>query len=149
MVYRFVCLFFILIVPNISIVAQIVINEMMQSNIDCLMDDKNDFPDSWIELYNNSEHDINLHNFRLGISKKINETWAIPDTIIKSQGFLLIYCDKEKDASNNYHAPFRLDSGNNTCVYLFEGTKCIDCVEGLNRQPAPNIAYGRETHENT
>lgn len=130
---------------SLSFSAQVVINEMMQSNIDCLMDDKNDFPDSWIELYNNSEHDIELHNFRLGISKNLNEIWAIPDTIIKSRGFLLIYCDKEKDASYKYHAPFRLDSGNNTCIYLYEGTKCIDSVEGLKRQPAPNIAYGRKS----
>ena len=28
------------------------INELMQSNIDCVMDDINEFPDSWVELYN-------------------------------------------------------------------------------------------------
>ena len=32
--------------------AQLVINEIMQSNIDCVMDDINEFPDSWVELYN-------------------------------------------------------------------------------------------------
>jgi hypothetical protein len=32
--------------------AQLVINEMMQSNVDCVMDDANEFPDSWVELYN-------------------------------------------------------------------------------------------------
>ena len=30
----------------------LIINELMQSNIDCWMDDLNDFPDSWVELYN-------------------------------------------------------------------------------------------------
>ena len=30
--------------------AQVVINELMQSNIDCVMDDLNEFPDSWVEL---------------------------------------------------------------------------------------------------
>jgi len=31
---------------------KLVINELMQSNIDCIMDDLNEFPDSWVELYN-------------------------------------------------------------------------------------------------
>ena len=30
--------------------AQLIINEVMQSNIDCMMDDLNEFPDSWVEL---------------------------------------------------------------------------------------------------
>ena len=30
--------------------AQLIINELMQSNIDCVMDDINEFPDSWVEL---------------------------------------------------------------------------------------------------
>jgi hypothetical protein len=34
--------------------AQLVINELMQSNVDCLMDDQKEFPDSWVELYNTS-----------------------------------------------------------------------------------------------
>ena len=33
---------------------KLVINELMQSNIDCIMDDLHEFPDSWVELYNNS-----------------------------------------------------------------------------------------------
>ena len=33
-----------------SLRAQVVINELMQSNVDCIMDDLDDFPDSWVEL---------------------------------------------------------------------------------------------------
>ena len=45
--------------------AQLVINELMQSNIDCIMDDLNDFPDSWVELYNTSSTGVNLSNYKL------------------------------------------------------------------------------------
>ena len=31
-----------------SVQAQVVINELMQSNIDCIMDDLVEFPDSWV-----------------------------------------------------------------------------------------------------
>ena len=39
---------------------QLRINELMQSNIDCIMDDLNDFPDSWVELYNSGTTSVDL-----------------------------------------------------------------------------------------
>ena len=33
-----------------SVNGQVVISEIMQSNIDCIMDDMNEFPDSWVEI---------------------------------------------------------------------------------------------------
>ena len=39
--------------------AQLIINELMQSNIDCIMDDINEFPDSWVELYNSGTTAVN------------------------------------------------------------------------------------------
>ena len=42
------------------------INELMQSNIDCIMDDLNDFPDSWVELYNPSVTAVNLQDYKIG-----------------------------------------------------------------------------------
>ena len=46
--------------------AQLVINEFMQSNIDCIMDDLNEFPDSWVELYNPGDANIFLNKYKLG-----------------------------------------------------------------------------------
>jgi hypothetical protein len=40
--------------------AQLVINELMQSNVDCIMDDLNDYPDSWVELYNAGDASVSL-----------------------------------------------------------------------------------------
>ena len=51
----------------------LVINELMQSNIDCVMDDRNEFPDSWVELYNNSGETVALKDYRLGIGTKSDE----------------------------------------------------------------------------
>lgn len=45
--------------------AQLVINEIMQSNVECIMDDIKEFPDSWVELYNPTDVDINLRTIRL------------------------------------------------------------------------------------
>ena len=47
--------------------AQLIINEVMQSNIDCIMDDLNEFPDSWVELYNSGDQTVNLQDYKLGL----------------------------------------------------------------------------------
>ncbi len=121
--------------------AQLVINEIMQSNIDCIMDDLNEFPDSWVELYNSSEEPVNLKDYRIGDSEKADEAWQLPNKTVNGLGYALIYCDKE---GKNLHTDFRLESGKGGMVYLFKGGTVVDQLTGIKKQPAPNIAYGRK-----
>ena len=121
--------------------AQIVINELMQSNVDCIMDDLNDFPDSWVELYNAGDVAVSLNGYRLGISDQSDEIWRLPDVSIAPRQYALVYCDK---AAKLMHTSFRLESGKGCNVYLFYGSEVIDKVTDLPKQPAPNIAYGRK-----
>ena len=118
----------------------LIINELMQSNIDCTMDDLNDFPDSWVEIFNPTTETINLKDYRLGISNKANEAWQLPQKTIASHRYAVVYCDKVGDGM---HASFRLDSGKGT-IYLFKGNDVVDQMS-VKKQPAPNIAYGRKT----
>lgn len=122
--------------------AQLVINELMQSNIDCIMDDLNQFPDSWVELYNTGNTPVNLSNYQLGISSDPTTAWQLPSKTINSHEFIVVYCDKE---ATGLHTDFRLESGKGGAVYLFRNKQATDQVTGLQKQPAPNIAYGRET----
>ena len=120
----------------------LVVNELMQSNVDEIMDDLNEFPDSWVEVYNLGPETANLVNYKIGITPNPNEAWELPAYAIPAGGYAIIYCDKE---SQGMHTNFRLDSGKDSQVYLFMGGSIIDQVEGLPKQPAPNIAYGRQT----
>ena len=122
--------------------AQLKINELMQSNIDCIMDDLNDFPDSWVELYNDSQTSIDLRDYKLGLTDNAAEAWPLPIQRVDGKQYVLIYCDKVGDG---LHTDFRLDSGKGSSVYLFQGDKVIDKVKDLKKQPSPNIAYGRKT----
>lgn len=125
--------------------AQVVINELMQSNIDCIMDDLNEFPDSWVELYNSGDAIVNLKDYKLVCINKDEERgeYQLPSYQLAPGGFKLVYCDKY-DGSKSWHAPFRLESAKDGSVYLYKGAEIVDQVEKLKKQPAPNIAYGRK-----
>lgn len=125
-----------------SINAQtLVINEIMQSNIDCVMDDLNQFPDSWVELYNPTSNTINLYGYKIGTKDKASKAWELPNKTIEPNEYILIYCDKEE---SDMHTDFRLESGKGCNVYLFKGDEIVDQIVDLKKQPAPNVAYGRK-----
>lgn len=126
----------------VSTMAQVIINELMQSNIDCVMDDINEFPDSWVELYNSGTTAVNLNTLSISDENDPNKAWPLPNKTLQPGSYILVYCDKEEQG---LHTPFRLESGKGCAVYLFSNGELIDKVEGLKKQPSPNIAYGRKT----
>ena len=130
---------------SMSAQGQLIINELMQSNIDCIMDDLNDFPDSWVELYNSGTTSINLNNYKIGKDNQEAKAWQLPDKTIGAKEHVVIFCDKEE---TGLHTDFRLESGKGGEVWLFKGGEVVDKVTGLKKQPAPNIAYGRKTDAN-
>lgn len=119
---------------------QLIINELMQSNIDCIMDDLNDFPDSWVELYNKGDKDVNLGDYSIGDNKDAATAWKLPAQTVKAGGYVIVYCDK---VGEGLHTDFRLESGKDGKVYLFLNGKEAEKLTKMSKQPAPNIAYGR------
>lgn len=117
----------------------LVINEIMQSNVECLMVD-NDYPDSWVELYNPSEVEVSLGGYSIGEHADGTDAWPLENSAsIPAWGHLVIYCDKKAEGLNT---DFRLDSGKGE-LYLFDaGGRIIDQLI-YEKMPAPNIAFGR------
>ena len=120
----------------------LMLNELMQSNIDCVMDDLKDYPDSWVELYNGGSAAVNLNRYSLGITSNATEAWTLPDKVLSPNSRILVYCDK---AGDGLHTNFRLESGKGCAVYLFCDGQIVDQLSGLKKQPAPNIGYGRSS----
>ena len=125
----------------------LVINELMQSNVDCIMDDLNDFPDSWVELFNPTDAAINLQDYMIGTKNKVSKAWQLPNETVAAKGYVVIYCDKAggDEGVTALHTDFRLESGKSGNVYLFKNGEIVDKLENMAKQPAPNIGYGRET----
>lgn len=133
----------LLVMATMSANAQLVINELMQSNVECIMDDIHEFPDSWVELYNSGTTAVNLQNYKIGTKNKANKAWQLPDSIIAPKGHVIIYCDKEARTDKRLHTDFRLESDKVGNLYLFQGSAIVNSVEGIPMMPAPDIAYGR------
>ena len=130
--------------------AQLVINEIMQSNVECIMDDIKEFPDSWVELYNPTDADINLKDYKIGTKLKESKAWQLPEKTVAAKGFVIVYCDKEGKEDNRLHADFRLESGKGCVVYLFTNKEIVDSLpyvdnKPLVKMPAPDVAFGRKT----
>lgn len=123
-----------------TVKAQLVINEVMQSNIDCIMDDINEFPDSWVELYNAGESFVNTGSYSLGLTDNPEEAYRLPNVSLPPKAFFLVYCDKE---GSGMHTDFRLESGKGGNIYLFNGGNVADSYVEMKKMPAPNISYGR------
>ncbi|MDE5841301.1 MAG: CotH kinase family protein [Muribaculaceae bacterium] len=121
---------------------QLIINEIMQSNIDCIMDDMNEFPDSWVELYNSGEEAVQLSDYLIGKNEKSGKAYRLPAGTVDPGQYAIVYCDK---VDSGMHASFRLESGNGGGVWLFKGSETVDILTDLKKQPSPNIAYGRIT----
>ena len=127
--------------------AQLVINELMQSNVECIMDDIHEFPDSWVELYNSGTTTVNLKDYKISNKNKEGKAWTLPDKTVAAKGYAIIYCDKE---GKGLHTDFRLESGKGCTVYLFSNKEVVDSlpyVDGkpMVKMPAPDIAFGRKT----
>ncbi|MBD5289983.1 MAG: hypothetical protein HDS26_04780 [Bacteroides sp.] len=116
------------------------INEFMQSNIDLLLDDLNDFPDSWVELYNSSSEPAQLAEYSLGISNKPSKIWQLPEMTVEPYGFVVVYCDK---AESGLHTSFRLESGKGGEIYLFRNGEIVEHLTDIKKMPAPGISFGR------
>ena len=127
--------------------AQLVINELMQSNVEYMMDDIKEFPDSWVELYNKGTEAVNLKDYKISNKNKPKKAWQLPDMTVEPNGFVVIFCDKEGKEDNRLHADFRLESGKDGNLYLFKDgdDNPIDMLEGMAKMPAPDVAYGRKT----
>ncbi|MBR4728847.1 MAG: lamin tail domain-containing protein, partial [Prevotella sp.] len=94
----------------------LVINELMASNAGEVMSPAINF-DSWIELYNPGDEDVDLGGMYLSNIAEAPTFWRMPSTMgtVPAKGFKVIWLGSNNIKSNQ--APFRLDCDGGT-VYL-------------------------------
>ncbi len=80
-----------------SLAQGLVINEVMSSNVQTILDEDGDTPD-WIEIYNSGPDPIDLTGYSLVDSSTIDTPWIFPDMSIMSGAHLLLFAsDKDRN----------------------------------------------------
>ncbi|MCX7736474.1 MAG: CotH kinase family protein [Candidatus Kapabacteria bacterium] len=96
----------------------VVINEFMASNTKTIQDPQGDY-DDWIELFNTSSNDINLSGMYLSDKLDNLKKWKFPDnTIIKANGYLIIWADEDGKATPGLHANFKLSADGEVILFV-------------------------------
>ena len=88
---------------------EVVINEVVASNDSTSnITDPNGQYEDWIELYNNTNQEIDLTGVYLSNNKTNLREWRFPDsTKIASNGYLIVWADEDAD-QEGLHANFKL-----------------------------------------
>lgn len=116
------------------------INEVMQSNINGVMDDLNEFPDGWVELFNDGATTIRLSDYSIAKKRKPAKAYRLPPIDVQPYTYLLVYCDKE---ATGLHTDFRLSTDEPSTLYLFHTNSSIADSVMLPSMLAPNVSYNR------
>jgi hypothetical protein len=124
----------------------IVVNEFLASNSSQGMDEHGEH-DDWIELYNRSDHAIDLAGYAVTDNLGDHRKYVIPSgsptiTTIPARGFLLIWCDSQVD-QGPLHTGFNLSAGGEDIgIYDPSG----DAVAEMTYlAQSSDVSYGRTT----
>ena len=97
----------------------LVISEIMSSNNTAVSDENGKYAD-WIEIWNSTDHIINLEG--LGLSDRGDRIkFLFPNISLEADGRVVVFCDNTNQANVNQalHAKFKLSSAIET-VYLYD-----------------------------
>ena len=94
-----------------------------------------------LELYNNSNSDINLSGYFLSDDSEDLMQWQIPEgTVISADGYLMIWADKDEE-QEGLHADFKLSSSAESLVLSDIDGSILDEVSYADQ--TTDISYGR------
>ncbi len=132
---------FVKVIENVNW-HDVVINEFLASNdsLSGIADQDGEF-DDWIELYNNTNHDIDLSNVYLSDKFSKPQAWQFPaDTFIEANSYLIVWADKDTD-QKGLHAKIKLSSKGENLLLTNEDGSFIDSL--TFGEQTTNVAYAR------
>ncbi|MBQ8555469.1 MAG: lamin tail domain-containing protein [Clostridia bacterium] len=108
--------------------AGLVISEVMTSNKTAMPDENGNYPD-WIEIWNSSDHDIEMENVGLS-DDELSIAFLFPKMTLAAGERIIVLCDKtnQADANKPLHAKFGLSSNGETIVLYDRNAYMIDSV---------------------
>lgn len=107
--------------------SELIINEVMGSNQSYLVQNGGEYYD-WIELYNNTNHDIHLSEYSLTLSEANKKMYQLPDKTLKSGEYYILMASGNVNLSNSKyeHTNFKISSSES--IYLYHQNLLVDSV---------------------
>ncbi len=125
---------------QLAVVDNLVINEIMASNISSIADQSGEY-DDWVELYNGNNFSLNLNGYYLSDSENDLTKWSFPNISIPANSYLIVWCDTAGNTQSGLHTTYRL-SADQEEVYLSSPVgNIIDAVHFVNMEN--DISYAR------
>ena len=123
----------------------VLINEVMADPITGIRDDEEELCD-WVELYNTTDHDINLNTFALSDNEGKPLKWRFPENaVIRAHDYYLVLCTgKDRiDTSMEYaaHSNFKISAEKETIILSDSQGRIVDRVMIDNL--AEDCSWGR------
>ena len=133
----------VLLIPCLTVSAQVRITEFMASNTQTLTDEDGDASD-WIELQNTSTNSVNLFNWALTDSAGNPGKWRFPATNIPPKSFLIVFASGKDRAvaGQELHTNFKL-SADGEYLALFAPDSTVGTeISPKFPQQFPDVSYG-------
>jgi len=128
------------VAPISSADTSIVINEVMASNANVVMDNFGEY-DDWIELYNKSNQPMDISGYTLTDNPVNLSKWTFPSgTIIPANDYLIVWAD-EDSSQGPYHANFKLSAAGELLMLLDTAFRIVDSTSW--GQQTTNFGYAR------
>ncbi|RKZ65858.1 MAG: hypothetical protein DRQ48_11245, partial [Gammaproteobacteria bacterium] len=126
----------------------LVINEFLASNNSTNADPAGEF-DDWIELYNRSNHNLDLGDYFLTDDLNNPSKWQLPTMTLRGSEHVLIWCDNDM-FQEGIHASFNLSaSGEQIGLFLNDAGLALP-IDTLDFGPqVSDVSYGRVSDGNT
>lgn len=113
-------------VPDVSITtpedvigkSDILITEVMASNDTVLKDSFGEYSD-WIELYNTTDHPIDLKDCCLSDDSTNTDQFSIPDITIPAHEYIVVFASGRETLTDTgeLHTSFKISAGESVCLF--------------------------------
>ncbi len=105
---------------------QVEINEVMTSNKGAVPDETGAFPD-WIEIYNNTDSDLDISGYGLADELISAAKWTFPEgSVMPARGYLVVFCSGDP-TRGKMHTPFKLSASDDVILSNVSG-KVVDSI---------------------
>ena len=110
---------------------KLIINEAMVKNKRTIADEDGEFSD-WIELYNNTDKDINIKGYYLSDNPQKALKWQFPDITIEAREYMIVFVsgkDKVESDGRTCHTNFRLSAKGDFVILSSNSVRSIDSLD--------------------